>query len=404
MKIITSSKILQSEFNQLLDKYKTYYWATAWASNSSPFFNKLIENKNKIEKIVVGLHFYQTHPDFIKEFIDFKKVHFIEIPDGTFHPKVYLFYNNDKDWKVILGSSNFTNSAFLKNVEVNVVISSFDIDRDINLLQLKNIIDKSYNEGKYFEELDYYNYLNVWKNQQSKIKSLSGKYGSKGTTPIPLYKVLVANRTWSEYMKKINLEGKETLNHRLFVLEYANEIFKQNKHFCDIEVEQRKFIAGIPNYLNNDGNILWGVFGSMKGAGIFKNRIIENDINISNALDQIPENGTITKIHYESFIENFQKAFIGTQLENAKNIGTATRLLAMKRPDTFVCLDNRNKSELCRDFGIKQSEINFENYWDEIIQRIFDCNWWINPITRNKKEQRISKARAAFLDSIYYKE
>ena len=404
MKIITSPKILQTVFKELLDNYQTYFWATAWASSSSPFFNNLIKHKNKIEKIVVGLHFYQTHPDFIKEFIDFKKVHFIEIPDGTFHPKVYLFYNNEKDWKVILGSSNFTSNAFLKNVEVNVLISSIDIGMETNLVQLKDIIDKSFKDGKSFTENDYFNYLNVWKNQQSKIKSLSGKYGSSGTTPIPLHKVLAANRTWSEYIQKINLEGKETLNHRLFVIEYANSIFKQNKHFCDIELEQRKFIAGIPNSLDNDGNFLWGVFGSMKGAGIFKNRIIENDVYISKALDQIPENGTVTKIHYDSFIEYFQKAFIGTQLENAKNIGTATRLLAMKRPDTFICLDNRNKSELCKDFGIKQSEMNFEKYWEEIIQRIFDCNWWINPVAKNIVEQRISKARAAFLDSIYYKE
>ena len=147
-----------------------------------------------------------------------------------------------------------------------------------------------------------------------------------------------------------------------------------------------------------------GCIRKYEGAGIFKNRIIENDVYISKALDQIPENGTVTKIHYDSFIEYFQKAFIGTQLENAKNIGTATRLLAMKRPDTFICLDNRNKSELCKDFGIKQSEMNFEKYWEEIIQRIFDCNWWINPVAKNIVEQRISKARAAFLDSIYYKE
>lgn len=404
MKIITSSKILQSEFNKLLDNYKKYYWATAWASTSSPFFNNLIRQKNKIEKIVVGLHFYQTHPDFIREFIDFDNVHFIEIPDGTFHPKVYLFYNSNKDWKVILGSSNFTSNAFLKNVEVNVLISSTDIGTETNLLHLKNIIDKSFKEGKSFAENDFVNYFNVWQNQQSKIKSLSGKYGGNGNVSIPLHKVLVANRTWSDYIKKIDREGKKTLNHRLFVVEFANTLFKQNKHFCDIELEHRKFIAGIPNSLNNDGHFLWGVFGSMKGAGIFKNRIIENDINISKALDQIPESGTITKMQYNNFIKNFQKAFIGTQLENAKNIGTATRLLAMKRPDTFICLDNKNKSELCKDFGIKQSEMNFEKYWEDIIQRIFDCNWWINPIARNKKEQRISNARAAFLDSIYYKE
>lgn len=255
-----------------------------------------------------------------------------------------------------------------------------------------------------FNNTDLNNYRLIWKNQQSKIRSLSGKYGSNKKVPIPLYNVVVANRTWRQYINLVKAEGIETLNNRIAVIDLAKNIFDGSNHFNKIGKEERKFIAGIPNNLDNAGNRLWGVFGSMKGAGIFKNRIIENDINISLALDKIPRVGMVTKSHYDKFIQLYQKAFTGTQLENANNLATATRLLSMKRPDTFVCFDSKNKSALCRDFGVIQSDMNFDRYWEDIVQRIYDCNWWINPEPSKGMEEKISTARAAFLDSLYYEE
>lgn len=404
MKMIITSKILETEFKRLINSYNQYYWATAWASSSTTIFNELISRKKQIKKIVVGIHFYQTHPDFIEAFVDNDRVHFIEQPDGTFHPKLYLFYNNDEDWEVIVGSANFTNSAFNKNTEASILISNKDNDSKTILSDTKSLIENSWNEGKIFNKSDLDNYRITWKNQLVKIKSLSGKYGSNKKNPIPIYNVAVSNRTWQQYINLINDEGVEILNQRLTVIRLAQEIFDNDNHFNKIDEEKRKFIAGIPNRLDNDGNWLWGVFGSMKGAGIFKNRIIKNDINISLALDKIPSVGTVTKKQYDKYIELFQRAFIGTKLENGNNLATATRLLSMKRPDTFVCFDSKNKSELCRDFGIIQSEMNFERYWEDIVLRIYDCNWWINPDPVNEIEEKISMARAAFLDSLYYEE
>ncbi len=117
----------------------------------------------------------------------------------------------------------------------------------------------------------------------------------------------------------------------------------------------------------------------MKGAGIFKNKIKENDRNVSKALDQIPLSGQITKKHYENYIKYFTQTFTGNY------IATATRLLCMKRPDTFVCFDSKNRSTLCKDFGIIQSEMDYERYWDDIVERIYDSHWWQNPNPKNDR-------------------
>ena len=69
MRLITTATELEKEFRRLTKQYEHFYWATAWASSGSKLFNDLLTNKDKIQKIVVGIHFYQTHPDFIEAFL-----------------------------------------------------------------------------------------------------------------------------------------------------------------------------------------------------------------------------------------------------------------------------------------------------------------------------------------------
>lgn len=43
-----------------------------------------------------------------------------------------------------------------------------------------------------------------------------------------------------------------------------------------------------------------------------------------------------------------------------------------------------------------------ERYWNEIILRVYDSEWWQKPNPKNEMETKISLARSAFLDSLYY--
>ena len=75
----------------------------------------------------------------------------------------------------------------------------------------------------------------------------------------------------------------------------------------------RKAIAGIIGKKEKAGTQLesydWGWFGSMVGAGVFRNRISENDDDLSLALDHIPTTGDVSEDDYNAFINCFQKAF-----------------------------------------------------------------------------------------------
>ncbi len=399
MKLIISAKDLNFEFERLTRQYKKFYWATAWASKPSNLFDELALQQDRIKKIIVGIHFYQTHPDFIEAFLEHENIKFIKQPEGTFHPKVYLFYDNDNKWELLVGSANFTNEAFSRNTEATILVKSSDNDSESVLETALSLVEQSWSEAKKFTKPELEKYRIAWKNHRPKINSLSGRYGGSKKRSKPIHEVPVINMTWEEFASKVNDEPQHGPEKRLKVLTKSRELFDKVAYlsFNELDEDERKFIAGIRNKLTVREDVDWGYFGSMEGAGKFKHKIKGNDINISNALDQIPLKGQITRTHYDNYIKHFTKAFSGNC------IGTATRLLAMKRPDTFVCLDSKNKSNLCNDFGIQQSEMTYERYWTNIVERIFDSEWWLNPDPKNEQEGQIGETRAAFLDALYYK-
>lgn len=394
MKLLINSTQLETEFKRLTKQYKSFYWATAWAGVGSKHFDDLLSNKDKIKKIVVGIHFYQTHPDFIQTFLGNKNVQFVNQPQGTFHPKLYLFHNTDIDWEIIVGSSNFTREAFNKNTEANTLVSSKDNNSEDFLQAAFKLIEESWKISKSFSDTNLLRYRTIWKNQRPKIKSLSGLYGSDEKDSKPIHEVPVINMTWKEFVARIRKEDSHGLDRRLKVIEISQELFSSVEHFDELEVSQRKFVAGATTNYADD----WGFFGSMIGRGDYVHEIIVNNKDISIALDQIPLNGQITRKHYDNFVKYFIKVFSGNY------IGVASRLLAMKRPDVFYCLTSKNQKRFCKDFDVRKSEIDYKGYWEHVIERIYDSEWWLNPTASTKQEQQISNARAAFLDAIYYEE
>lgn len=399
MKLVTSQAELSREFVRLIRDYKKIRWATAWAGVGSAPFAALVRAQHKIKQMVVGIHFYQTHPQFIETFRANKKVRFIKQPDGTFHPKLYMFFDDDDTWEMLVGSSNFTNAAFSSNTEASILLSSDDDDAPAILAKTLKLLDKSWDAAQGMSKTELRAYTTTWKNHQAKLRGLSGRYGNQKTAGkkkvTPMHEVPVAVMTWKQFMTKVRDDRFDAMPERLATLAQIRRWFTTQEQFSALSEEQRKFVAGLPNDLNSD-TVSAGWFGSMRGAGVFHKKVSRNDANISRALDAVPLYGEVTKSQYQTFVSHFSKAFSNTW------VSPATRLLAMKRPDTFVCLDKKNRRNLCRDFGIKQSGMNLERYWEEVVERIRDSEWWLHPAPKNNDERQVALARAAFLDSLYY--
>lgn len=84
-------------------------------------------------------------------------------------------------------------------------------------------------------------------------------------------------------------------------------------------------------------------------------------------------------------------------------IGCATRLLAVKRPDYFVPINNKNKRILSRMLNIPQSDFNTENYWN-ILMRIHNSMWFSDNSHVREEDKAKKWYQAALLDILSYEE
>ena len=197
--------------------------------------------------------------------------------------------------------------------------------------------------------------------------------------------------TWPEFFAVVKRERHGRLMHeRLKVVAATRQLFGQAAHFSDLEYAERRKIAGLVKNARPD----FLLFGSMQAVGLFKQAIKENNKGISLALDEIPLDGAITHDHYQKFTNRFLKAF------KHSGMALASRLLAMKRPDTFVCVNNENREGLFQALRLSPSR-DAETYW-QVIEKIRSCVWWNAPAPAVGDEREVWRARAAFLDAHFY--
>jgi HKD family nuclease len=126
MKFLATPSDIEPQLRRLLRSSAKLRMAVAWAGYDFPLAKLLLDHRSKIEQLTVGIHFYQTHPDFIASVMGLDGARFVMNPDGVFHPKLYYFEHANGDWECVTGSPNFTKGAFSQNTEVAVLIGSGD--------------------------------------------------------------------------------------------------------------------------------------------------------------------------------------------------------------------------------------------------------------------------------------
>ena len=394
MKLISSSSKLEKELTRCINNYKDISIAVAWASAHTAVFSALIENKKKIKKAIIGTHFYQTDPDVLLALYKTKSAKFITQPSGVFHPKVFLFQNED-NWEAIIGSANLTRGALTKNNEVSLLISSTDVDSDTVLEDVLNQITEYFDEARYVNKTEVDRYRELAKIHSQNRKKMGATFGGKKASKTPL-EIDFLNMSWNNFKKGSKRDPHDSLEERLEVLDICRDAFKTYSSFSKIPVEKRQMVAGTPSAFDER----WGWFGSMTGVGAFKKMINNNNPHIAKAVDSIPLEGEVTKEHYDQFITHYCKAFGGSR----DGVATASRLLALKRPDTFVCFNSKNEVKIKEAIGIKFGKKDYEAYWDELICRISTAVWWNTPQPIAGEDRDIWMGRTALLDAYFYDE
>jgi len=392
MKLLTDHNQLAIEFAALCNQYDHYKWAVAWAGKESGFdLAKILKkNKNKVERLIVGLHFCQTDPLFIKHYMDHPTVRFIKQTEGVFHPKMYFFYNSSDDWAAIVGSSNFTFSAFNVNREANVYFCQDDGEGLFE--QLNEYIDCLWEEAGVISAPELVLYERIYKHQKSNLESLHKPIVNNKSGRIDISEIDVM--TWDSYMSSILKDDMTTLEPRITLLNKAQELFRKYPTFNEIPLEYKRCLAGFAMIMPGLENVDWRLFGSMQGARQYK-KAINAGTSVANAIDKIPLTGEVTKEMFYQYVRVFKKISINP-------LASATRLLAIKRPDTFICIDSKNKKNLCKAFNIPQSHLTLDTYWELIVERIRKMIWYSEAPKGGAQERKIKKYQVAMLDNFYY--
>lgn len=391
---VTEAADVRKRLLKLIKECKSFRWATAWAGESDVFDAAIASNK--MSHIVIGTHQYFTAPAVLDKCLGIRKIKVMPPKGRMFHPKVYAFDLGGRV-EIFVGSSNLTMGGLARNIECGVFLndeSSSESLQDL-LLHVAALWGKATELDADFIASYKANYRRVKLAKEALEDFIEIK---KPTRPSRTgNKIPPQEMDWPTFLVLVKGDKTHGLDQRLRVLFAARQIFSRTRTFGDLEEVEQKCIAGIlkPSKRND---VDWAFFGQMSAFGRFSPSLQTNAKLFSKALDCIPLQGNITREHYDAYLSSFKKIPGASETWT----GMGTRLIAMKRPDYFVCLDNANRNELCSRFGVAPTTTNLDNYWDRIISPMMMAPWWGSDMPINNTDQEIWMGRAAMLDAIYY--
>ncbi|MGC3529333.1 phospholipase D family protein [Pseudomonas aeruginosa] len=398
VKFLSASQT-QTTLIELVESCESMQWAVAWATENA-VFDAAMKNSSKFEQFVVGTHMFQTQPEVLDRAARLAAAAVVPPTGDLFHPKVYMF-RNGRRIRCVVGSPNLTNAAMSRNVEASVLLDGSS--NDAALAELSRFVADAWRGAEDISHEFIYRYRHQYAAKAAAREELT-KFADVRPPSKPNTKRAPHDMSWADYLVQVRSSSHPSAHlfkERLEVLTKARALFATGIPYAKWSENDRKLVAGtLGRKKSQQPGVDYGLFGSMGASGTFANLVIEAPIGLSNALDFIPLMGAVTQDDYDRYCKAFIAAF--DQNGRVGGLPTATRLLAMKRPDALVCIDSANRKDLCENFGVSPSTTNLENYWQRIIEPMHGDAWWRHPQPSNAADAEIWLGRAALLDAIYY--
>lgn len=394
MKLISDPVEFCNVFERLCKEYDELIMLVAWIGNpqnSVPY--KYLKHLKSVNAIV-GVDFYQTHPDGLNYFLNNSKwkLKVSQQNSGIYHPKMYLFTKDSKA-TLIIGSSNFTFNGFTKNTEISALIKGETSN--------EYVIDAM----KTFEALDHSDssfvpddkWLIMYEERYTKLKAKASP------SVFPIIEMdeekinWLLNASWKSYYEEVeNSFLKRPLsNEKYQYLFNSREKLLTSPWTRDyfLDKETRKLITGKSpyGYLGNTSS-----YG--KYIGWYKNGP-ENEHNIGLSVIKTIENIT-SPMNFDIIEQELSRLFnlgVGFRMCNWG------RMITLVRPDLFTTASSPGlRKELASIINVKPDSLNSVNGYLDLIKQIHKTPWFQSEQPTNPRELYIWKHRVAFLDLIYY--
>lgn len=379
-----------------IEDYSEFHWAVAWGTYGT-WAERLFAHRAKFRNVTFGVAFSQTDPKIIDALVGIANGYVAtRFAGGTFHPKVYGF-RSGKRAVAIIGSANFMRGGLGNNLEAAVALTGTMQDR-----ALADVLAFAKSSADFGQTVTA-SYAAAYRASYTRAAALPKPPREPFPKTLAGAAAKVLTMDWADYVRRVWSSGHHDAGKSLQLITIARRWFATERSFAQFSTPQRKAVAGILGEYQKVGSDLdreWGWFGSMRGMGDFANRIEENDEYLAKALDGIPRSGEVTRVQYDRFCALFRQAFVRST--RTGGVPTATRLLAMKRPDTFLCVCKPNLAAASDALGFARTTLDLNNYWERVVEPIRLSDWY-NADKPQGGDGELWEARAAMLDALFYR-
>lgn len=395
---LLEAKAIAKRLPALIERHEHISIAVAWGDLTG-VAKTLLANTAKFQSVLLGVDFSVTDPDLIDRLVDVPNAFVAKNRPGCFHPKIFYFQSGSKA-EAIVGSANFTKGGLGINFEASVHVKGA-VDNDFfeqvrnQLARYKSLhipITRKLAES-YRRQSEVANKVPRPKNP---ILPAETKNWAGITSPL-------ATMSWKDFVNLAQQDLHHDFKKRVKLVREIQQMFTKSATFGDLSVTEWKAIAGVLGDVEAEAAGLddfdWAWFGSMGAAGTFAELIGKQDNALAAALDSVPRHGDVTEPQFNAYMMAFTDAF--SRSVRKAGLGPATRLLAMKRPDIFVCVNAGNTIGLAKALAFAPTTLSLDNYWERIIEPIRQAPWFNEPRPVGR-DMELWDARVTMLDAIYY--
>ncbi|ASG67114.1 DNA helicase [Francisella halioticida] len=154
-KFLTNSKRFKivTELNDQLNNCEEFIISVAFVTLSGVLCIleslRQLQTNNIKGKILTGCYLNFTEPKALEKLLEFNNIELKILDSENFHAKGF-FFRNEKNWQVMLGSSNLTQSALTINNEWNILFEANQDDEIIRQALLE--FNKLFNHARYVRD------------------------------------------------------------------------------------------------------------------------------------------------------------------------------------------------------------------------------------------------------------